>query len=84
MIKIVLKRVQYAKVKFYRDGEESREALGMENCSIIIWDELELELAWSKKATHVLKTVFQYSYYLVFWINRFLRRVMFYVEQNSK
>ena len=36
MMKIVLKRVQYAKVKFYRDGEESREALGMENCSIII------------------------------------------------
>ena len=57
----MLKRVQYAKVKFYRDGEESREALGMKNCSIIIWDELELELAWSKKATHVLKTVFQYS-----------------------
>ena len=36
MMKIVLKRVQYAKVKFYRDGEESREALGMKNCSIII------------------------------------------------
>ena len=80
MMKIVLKRVQYAKVKFYRDGEESREALGMENCSIIIWDKLELELAWPKKATHVLKTVFQYSYDLVFWIHR----TMFYVEQNSK
>ena len=35
-MKIVLKRVQYAKVKFYRDVEESREALGIKNCSIII------------------------------------------------
>ena len=34
MMKIVLKRVQQAKVK--SDGEEGREALGMENCSFII------------------------------------------------
>ena len=36
MMKIVLKRVQQANVKFYRDGEEGRKVLGMENCSIII------------------------------------------------
>ena len=36
MMTIVLKRVQQTKVKFYRDGEEGREALGTTNCSINI------------------------------------------------
>ena len=31
--------------KFYRDGEGGREALGIENCSIIISDSSELKLA---------------------------------------
>ena len=66
MMKIVLKRVQQAKVKFYRDGEEGREVLGMENCSIIICDGSELELADPRKEVYVLQTVFQYFYYLVF------------------
>ena len=39
------------RVKFDRDGEGGREALGMGNCSIIIWYGSELESAWSKKGT---------------------------------
>ena len=38
-------------VKFDRDGEGGREALGMGNCSINIQDKLELELASSKKSS---------------------------------
>ena len=37
-----------AKVKFDRVGEQGSEALGMENCSINIWDGSDLELALSK------------------------------------
>ena len=36
------------RVKFDRDGERGRDALGMGNCSISIWGQSELELAWSK------------------------------------
>ena len=36
---------QLARVKFDRDGERGREALGMRNCSINLLNELELELA---------------------------------------
>ena len=42
---------QLARVQFDRDGEGNREALGMANCSINIWDGSELELAWSKKSS---------------------------------
>ena len=42
---------QLARVKFDRDGEGGREALGMGNCSINIWDGSDLELAWSKKSS---------------------------------
>ena len=38
-----------SRVKFDRDGEGGREALDMGNCSINIWDGLELELALFKK-----------------------------------
>ena len=40
---------EMARLKFDRDGVGHREALGMVNCTINIWDESELELAWSKK-----------------------------------
>ena len=36
--------LKLASVKFDRDGEEGREALGMRNCSIDIFNGLELEL----------------------------------------
>ena len=39
------------RVKLDRDGEGSREALGMGNHSISVWDGSELELAWSKKSS---------------------------------
>ena len=42
---------QLARVKFDRDGEGGREAIGMGNCSINIWDGSDLELAWSKKSS---------------------------------
>ena len=42
---------QLTRVKFDRDGEGGREAVGMGNCSIIIWYGSELESAWSKKGT---------------------------------
>ena len=42
---------QLAGVKFDRDGETGREALGMANCSINIWDGSELKWAWSKKSS---------------------------------
>ena len=42
---------QLTRVKFERDGEGGRKAVGMGNCCIIIWDGSELELDWSKKGT---------------------------------
>ena len=44
-----------ARVKYDRDGEGGREALGVENCSINIWDGSELQLAWSKKSSSYFK-----------------------------
>ena len=44
-------KFQLAKLKFDRDGEGGRKALGMGNCRINIWDGSELELAWSKKCS---------------------------------
>ena len=46
----VEKVFQLASVKFYTDCEGDREALGIGNCSINIWDGSELKLAWSKKS----------------------------------
>ena len=34
----VEERLQLARLKFYRDHEGGKEALGMGNCSINIWD----------------------------------------------
>ena len=42
---------QLARVKLDKDGEGSKEALGMGNRSIKIWDESELELDWSNKSS---------------------------------
>ena len=36
---------QLARLKYVRDSEGGREALGVGNCSISIWDGSELELA---------------------------------------
>ena len=44
----VEKRCPLARVKFGRDGEGGRKALGMGKFSINIWDGSELKLAWSK------------------------------------
>ena len=49
---------QLARIKLDKAGEETREALYMGNCRINISDGTELELAWSKKAVHILKTSF--------------------------
>ena len=49
---------QLAMVKFDRDGEGGREALGVGKCSINIWDGSELELAWSKKSSSYLENNF--------------------------
>ena len=40
---------QLARVKVDKDGKRGREALGMANCCINIWDGSGLELAWSNK-----------------------------------
>ena len=47
-----------ARVKLGRDDERGRKALVMENCSINIWDESELELAWSKKSSSYFENYF--------------------------
>ena len=47
-----------AKVKFDRNGERGREALGMGNCMINIWDVSELELAESKKSNSYFENNF--------------------------
>ena len=47
-----------AKIKFCREGEEGKEALGMRNDSINIWDASEHELAWSKKSSSYFENNF--------------------------
>ena len=42
---------QLARLKLDKDGETGREALGIGNHSIKIWDVSELELAWSNKSS---------------------------------
>ena len=54
--------IQLARVKFDRDTEHGREALGMGNCSINILDRTELELAWTKKNRWK-----QFSNILIIW-----------------
>ena len=49
---------QLAKIKFDRDGEGGRKALGMVNCSINISHESKLELAWSKKSSSYFESNF--------------------------
>ena len=49
---------ELARLKFDRDGVGHREALDMVNCSINIWDESELELAWSKKRSSYFENKF--------------------------
>ena len=49
---------QLARVKFARDDEGSRKALGVGNCSINIWDGSEQELAWSKKSSSYFGNIF--------------------------
>ena len=68
---------QLARVKFDRDNEWGREVLGVENCSINIWDGSELELAWSKKSSSYFENNF---YDLVFRTHWFVRCMMFYIE----
>ena len=74
------KKFQMARVKLDWDDEGGREALGVGNCGINFWDRSELELAWSNKPVYISKTIFQYSYYLVFRIHWFVRCVMLYVK----
>ena len=67
-------------VKFDRDGKGNRQPLGVENCSIHIqmdqnWDQFD-----PRKAVYILKTIFQYFYYLVFRIHQFLTCVMFHIK----
>ena len=49
---------QLARVKFDRDGVGGREALGLGNRSINIWDGSELGLAWYKKSSSYFKNNF--------------------------
>ena len=56
-------RFQLARVKFDRDGK----GVKLQVCGIVA----------SRKAVHILKTIFQYFYYLVFRIHQFLRCVVF-------
>ena len=69
---------QIARVKFDRDVQGEREALGIRKCSINILDGSELELAWPKKSSLYFENNFpMFLFYLVFLIHRFLRCVMF-------
>ena len=70
----VEKEFQLVREKFDKDGEGSREAVGMDCYSIIIWDGSEL------KTVDISKTIFQYFYYLAIQIHQFLRCVVFYVK----
>ena len=47
----VEERIQLDSLKVDRDAKRGREALGMGNCSINIWDESELEVVLSKKSS---------------------------------
>ena len=60
MVKLA-KLVKLDTVRFDRDGEGGSEALGMR--IVLLISEMDL-----RKVVHVLKTVFQYFYYLVFGI----------------
>ena len=52
---------QLAKIKYDRYSEGGREALGMGNCSVNIWDGSELELTWSKKSSSFFENNFPIS-----------------------
>ena len=57
-----------AKIKFNSDGHGGREALGMGNCSIKIWNGLEVELAWSKKSSSYFEKIYKVRDVL-YWVN---------------
>ena len=52
-------RLQLARVKFDRDDEGDRKALGMRCCSINICDGSELNLAWPRKNSSCYENNFQ-------------------------
>ena len=74
---------QLAKIKFCREGEEGKEALGMRNCSINIWDASEHELAWSKKSSSYFENNFP-IFLLSGILNISIFKVKFYIEEISK
>ena len=76
---------QLAKVKFDRVGEEGSEALGMENCSINIWDGSDLELALSKNSSSYFENnfpIFLLSSILNSSIHR-VHRYIWYIKYNT-
>ena len=66
--------------KIDQDGEEGREALGMENFSINIWNESELELVWSKKSSAYFENNFSISLLPGISNTSVPKCVMFYIE----
>ena len=52
---------QLARVKLDENGEGGRQAVGMGNHSINIWDGSELELAWSNKNSSYFENNFPIS-----------------------
>ena len=81
IIVIACGRMELARIKYDMDSKGGREALGTRNCGDDIWD--GLELTWLKKNSSFLENNFPIFYYLVFQIHRFVRCVMFYIEQIS-
>ena len=71
---------EMARVKFGRDGEGDMKALEMGNCSINIWGESEIELAWSKKSSSYFENNFPIFLLSDIWTHWFLKCVMFYIE----
>ena len=73
--------LQLARVKFDRDDEGGREALGMGNCSFNIWDRSGLKLAWSKKSSSYFENNFPiFSFSGISNTSIFKACTMFYIE----
>ena len=51
-------RFHFSRIKYDRDSEGGREALGVRNCSVNIWDGFKFELTWSKKSSSVFENNF--------------------------
>ena len=62
-----------ARVKLNKEGEGGREALGIGNLRINIWDGSELELAWSSKINIFMSGISNASIFKVrdvlHWVN---------------